>query len=194
MRRITQCPPEITAAPRARQSVSLQGGLTLIYKATCTATNKGYIGLTTKTLSVRRSQHISAAMRGNNTGCRHFNRAIRKYGRNAFVWAVLARVAPERADRAERELIASHGTMSPHGYNIREGGNSGSHSAETRAKMSKTQTGKTHTAKTRAKLRAANLGRKHTAATCAKISKTMTGRALPLATRAKISQTKRKGK
>ena len=151
--------------------------LTTIYKATCKATGLSYIGQTSRTLSVRRGQHEREAKRGRK--CPKFHSALRKYGENAFVWRVVARVPPEWGNAAEEVAIVQHGTLAPNGYNLREGGNVRGFSDETRAKLSAAgknrsqehranlaaaATGKTQTAKARAKVSAARKGKPWTAA------------------------------
>jgi group I intron endonuclease len=58
----------------------------LIYEAYNKNNGKSYIGLTTKTLDIRVSQHIRAAKSGSKM---HFHKAIRKHGPDAFEWSVI---------------------------------------------------------------------------------------------------------
>ena len=103
----------------------------IIYKATAPS-GKAYVGQTTRTLDKRRIQHST------DKKCRALASAIGKYGVAAFRWEVLARCGNQAAlDATEAALIVALNTATPHGYNIREGGNGkGKHSPETRAKMS----------------------------------------------------------
>jgi len=58
----------------------------LIYEAYNKNNGKSYIGLTTKTLDQRKSQHVRSAKAGSNS---HFHKAIRKHGEDAFEWFVV---------------------------------------------------------------------------------------------------------
>lgn len=160
----------------------------LIYKHT-SPSGKAYIGQT-KNLARRNSSH-----RG-DSGCRLFAKAIKRYGWDSFQHEVLASgLSLEEANRLEQELIQSHGTRAPHGYNLKAGGLSSEHAEETKQRISKAHIGKvvppevgqkisaTKRAKTQeerdainAKLRAANVGKKASAETKAKLSAAHTGR------------------
>ena len=167
-----------------------------IYKATCTATGKAYIGQTIQPFAKRRYAHEFRALRPRTEreGKTPFSRALRKHGPAAFRWDILTRVPAEWGNAAEAELIRRHKTIAPHGYNLREGGNVAPlpaeqrarlsaimsalppKSAETRARLSVAATGKSPSLKTRAKISESLVGnkrwagRKHTAATKAKLS------------------------
>lgn len=92
----------------------------LVYRATCTATNRSYIGITKNGLRHRWTGHLSTARRGSPVA---MARAIRKYGPDAFVLTILAIAADfDEAASVERALIAKHGTMVPNGYNLTTGG------------------------------------------------------------------------
>jgi len=54
--------------------------------ATNTENGKCYVGMTTRTLAQRRSEHLNTARRGDTAV---FYNAIRKYGKEAFVWEIL---------------------------------------------------------------------------------------------------------
>ena len=57
-----------------------------VYMATNTENGKCYVGMTTRTLAQRRSEHLNTARRGDTAV---FYNAIRKYGKEAFVWEIL---------------------------------------------------------------------------------------------------------
>ena len=82
-------------------------------------------------------------------------RAMRKYGLDAFEVAVYRLTATEaEAFEAEVEAIASLGAMQPKGYNLTAGGEGASGcvpDAETRQRMSESQTGRTHSEETKAR-------------------------------------------
>ena len=91
-----------------------------IYKITCAASGKSYIGLTKLRISLRWQGHLSTARRGAPVA---IARAIRKYGEVAFTMETIAQAASfEAAAIIERVLIAEHGTMHPGGYNLTTGG------------------------------------------------------------------------
>lgn len=58
----------------------------MIYKVTCKITGKIYIGQTTQSLAQRKREHTSRSKKGSNT---YFHNAIRKYGKDSFIWEVL---------------------------------------------------------------------------------------------------------
>ena len=108
----------------------------IIYRAT-SPSGKRYVGQTVHSLERRRREHEYDAQRGASTP---FHRAIRKYGADAFAWAVLCECETlEIMNRMEKEFIAMYGAMvSTRGYNCRDGGDGGgSPNAETRKKNAK---------------------------------------------------------
>lgn len=93
----------------------------IIYQITCVPTGKRYIGISRKTKEWRWGQHRKEAK------ARRFDtvfyRAMRKYGPENFTIEVLRDVDdPLEAQRIERELILSLGTMAPNGLNTSTGG------------------------------------------------------------------------
>lgn len=92
-----------------------------IYKVTCTATGRGYIGITMFSPSDRWKQHVSDARRKKRNGA--LQRAILKYGPDGFELTVLASVlGRDAAAAAERHYIIEHRTRSPNGFNMSDGG------------------------------------------------------------------------
>jgi len=136
----------------------------VIYKITNTVNGKFYIGVTTQPLSVRFSQHICHATTKYHQGM--LQKAIRKYGRDAFVIEELSR--HESGDEgliAETEFIA---LLKPH-YNCTDGGLGQTGmvvSSETRARIASLKTGNKYRAgsrsseETRGKLREIGLANK----------------------------------
>ena len=59
----------------------------LIYKATSKTSGKSYIGKTTNTLKQRVGEHIRKSKKSKHTN--HFHNAIKKYGKDDFVWEIL---------------------------------------------------------------------------------------------------------
>ena len=131
-----------------------------LYKVTNTVNGKSYIGYTKNPLAWRWKRHCEGCWR--NSLIYH---AIRKYGKNTFVVEELCQVSSKQdAWARERELIVSHGTFMPSGYNMTFGGdgNDAPRSKETRERMRQAQRRRdhSHSAETRAKISAANKGRK----------------------------------
>ena len=75
--------------------------------------------------------------------CRHFARAINKYGWDKFDHEVIKNnLTFEEANSLERELIKRYSSNNPeYGYNITDGGTNGKHSEETKRLLSEIKTG-----------------------------------------------------
>ena len=129
----------------------------IIYIATCKENNKVYVGQSINTLKVRISGHVSDA---NNRCKTHFHRAVKKYGRDGFVWkVVLDNVAEDKLDIEEMCLIFLLDTYYT-GYNSSLGGEiNPTRCPKVRAKISKTLTGRKHSATTKNKRSLSLLGR-----------------------------------
>lgn len=109
----------------------------IIYMIT-SPSGKSYIGQTVRTFNERWSKHKSNAM-ADDPSCRALAEAIKKYGEASFQTQTLLECDDEQLDDYEIEMIAKYNTLSPHGYNLREGGNTTRYSVESRQKMSDTQ-------------------------------------------------------
>lgn len=109
--------------------------MALVYLATNKANGKQYVGFTTQTLVLRRTQHEYQATRG-ATHCPLFYRALRKYGVNGFDWVQLAEGPDEDMLALERSEILARGCQKPAGYNLSSGGDKPLWHPETRARMS----------------------------------------------------------
>ncbi len=93
----------------------------LVYMTTNTVNGKRYIGMTGVALRKRQSVHF-ANVKSGKMYCRLFHRAIKKYGRDAFKWEILCRVATRQEAWAEEiRLIAE---LKPE-YNLTNGGEGG---------------------------------------------------------------------
>jgi group I intron endonuclease len=88
------------------------------------------VGQTTRRLSKRFSEH-----RQDGSNCVLLKRAIDKYGWNNII-IITNKVPNEQLNDQEEFLISSMRTLSPCGYNLREGGSRGKDSLETRARKS----------------------------------------------------------
>lgn len=149
----------------------------IIYSATNKINEKKYIGQTVGSLKRRKSDHIWASL--NKKSNIYFHRAIRKYGKNEFVWKILHRCNNINfLNRLEIFYIGYYDTFN-NGYNLTEGGGgmlgcipsketlqkrseaAMGHivSIETRQKIAKGNTGKHPSKKTRRKMSEAKLGR-----------------------------------
>jgi len=116
---------------------------------------KIYIGQTTRPIHKRLEEHQI------KTGCVAIHGAIKKHGWKNFEkeWY---EVPNDDLNFYEEMLIALLGTLSPSGYNLREGGGStGKLSEETKQKIGEANKGKTHTEGTKQKNREAKLGKKN---------------------------------
>lgn len=89
-----------------------------VYIATNKVTGDKYIGMTSRSLDVRRKEHESASAAGRH-GCTVLNRALKKYGCENFNWERIARFAKlEAAGAMEVWLIK----LFRPAYNISVGG------------------------------------------------------------------------
>ena len=76
----------------------------ILYEAYNKNNGKVYIGLTTKTLEHRKSQHLRSAKCGSNM---HFHKAIRKYGPDSFTWDVVMRCESKESLVEKEQLLIS---------------------------------------------------------------------------------------
>lgn len=72
-----------------------------IYEAYNKINGKSYIGLTTNSLEVRKSQHLRSAKAGSNS---HFHKAIRKYGEEVFEWSIVM-LCSSKESLCEKEVL-----------------------------------------------------------------------------------------
>ena len=179
-----------------------------IYIITCVITGKSYIGKTKGIIKARVMYHLN----GNTHGCVALHSAIQKYGKENFVWETLHKnVIPELLSVFEMEAIKTYNTISPNGYNLTAGGETGFQSEETIRKrteklkanppmkgkkhtpescrlMSESRTGLKRSDKTRKKMSEAAMGHEVSDETKQKISKANTGRKWSVEARQKMSK------
>ena len=133
---------------------------------------KQYVGVTSKTAQERFARHRSNALAG-FTFCAALHGAIRKYGPDSFSVKTLVVGDWDYILGMEQDVISLYGTMTPAGYNLREGGQFGAMSQGTKDKISKLakerhendpEIGQRHSARL--------LGRKHSPETIAKMIQT----------------------
>lgn len=111
-----------------------------IYQIKHIASNKKYVGQTTRTIKARWADHCRT-----HSGCEKLSRAIKKYGKEAFEITVIE--ICETIDQLnEREVhwIKELNSIT-HGYNLNTGGRNFTMSEETKSKMSLSKKGKLHT-------------------------------------------------
>ena len=94
-----------------------------IYKAVCRTTGRAYIGQSRDSngFEARRRYHIRISKKAEHRAISIFHRALNKYGPADFDWEVLLRCDADQLDDAEAAAIAEHDTVTPAGYNIRNG-------------------------------------------------------------------------
>jgi len=113
---------------------------------------KSYIGQTTKTVEERFRQHQQK-----NNRCVAIYNAIQYHGWDAFEknWY---EVPDGDLNKHEELMIEVLGTLSPDGYNLREGGGSNKPSEETKQKIRETHIGMTHTEESKQKMSESRIG------------------------------------
>lgn len=161
-----------------------------VYKVTCLVTGKAYIGITTRTAEERWQQHRFDAQ--NNRRCKGaLHCAIKKYGVEQFDTSVLYEAVSQDEGRVvERGLIAAHGTMRPHGYNLTSGGEMRKgfrHSPETVERNRARNLGKAIPIAVRQKISAALKGKPKSASHIERLIVSSTGRKHTAETRQKLS-------
>lgn len=99
----------------------------LIYMFT-SPSGKKYIGQTNKSFETRKAGHLSKALKNDfKYSCPAFHNAIRKYGIENFKEEILFDGIndQDKLDEHEYKSIIEHNTISPNGYNLRDGGRNG---------------------------------------------------------------------
>lgn len=143
----------------------------VIYKIQKKSDGKIYVGKTARTLEIRMNEHRWSTEL-------YIDRAIRKYGMDAFEVSVIEECDDEEKLN-EREIywIAFYNCKKPNGYNMTDGGDGGAGhvvSEEAKNKISKF-----------------HKGRKKSEKTCKKISESKTGHSLSKKHRNKIGESGR---
>lgn len=145
-----------------------------IYKITNNVNSHLYIGQTRKTIARRLQEHKQYARRGGQNALSY---AIRKYGEDKFIVALIENCEYENLNKREIFWISELNTAFGPGYNMTSGGSMGyvlteeAKNKATRSKKGKDNPffGKRHTDETKLAISKAKLGQKHSRATCQKI-------------------------
>ena len=109
---------------------------------------KGYVGQASKYVGKnnltwgtagRWKSHLREAFGDAKDHCVLLNNALRKYGEEAFEVTKLCECECHEMNDMEVTYIKEHNTLTPNGYNSRQGGSNGKASEESRQKMSNFQ-------------------------------------------------------
>lgn len=118
-----------------------------IYKITNLTTGKLYIGQAVSHILNHKKYrpygyegrfrcHISEAFSQKKNQCHYLNNAIRKYGINDFVIELIEYCELKDADEKEIWYIKLNNSLFPNGYNLKNGGNTFTHSEESKKRVS----------------------------------------------------------
>ena len=165
----------------------IKGKMGYIYKITHKESKKSYIGQTIKDLEERWREHLKKT-----SNCRYLSYALKKYGKDAFDFKLICICFDEDLNWYEIDYMKKYNTISPNGYNLREGGNSGKQHEDTKKKISDTL--KDKYAKQEIISKKVFLGKKLTDEHKAKISKGGKGLVRSEETRKKITENSKKYK
>jgi len=158
-----------------------------IYKITHKESKKSYIGQTIQDINIRWRDHLK---KGSN--CRYLSHALKKYGEDAFEFKIICICFDDDLNWYEIDYMTKYNTISPNGYNLRKGGNSGNQHEDTKKRISETL--KDRYAKNEIIPNNGFLGKKLTDEHKAKISKGGKGLVRSEETRKKITENSKKYK
>ena len=130
---------------------------------------KIYIGQTIRPIQKRLKEHKKGKI-----GCRAIYNAIKKYGWQNFKkdWYD----CPDEDLNFDEDLMVQEmKTLSPNGYNLKEGGGNGKLSEETKQRIGEANRGRSHTEESRQKMSESQLGRTHDDKTKQKIGDVQRG-------------------
>ena len=94
----------------------------LIYIVTNNVNKKQYIGQTSTSLKCRQAQHVRLANNPKHHSHGYFQRALAKYGPDAFAWETLCEAEQSELNELEELTIEMYQTLMPRGYNMTTGG------------------------------------------------------------------------
>ncbi len=186
----------MTTIPPHADNGNLIPSTSRIYKITCTANKRIYIGSAID-LRRRKKEHFNTLRRNNHIN-QPLQNAWNKYSEQAFTFEILELVLPMSLTAREQYWLDKLKPFSRKGFNIaREAGSQlgYKHTLESRAKMSNSRLGgisgnrgKKASLEARERMRQANLGRKHTPETRERISQANRGKKRSPEACAKIGQ------
>jgi len=104
-----------------------------IYTITNKTDNKTYVGQTMRDVEERWKDHLKK-----RSNCRYLSSAIKKYGVDNFEFKLVCITFDNQLNDMEIKYIEKYNSLVPNGYNLRRGGNSGRHHAETKQKITDT--------------------------------------------------------
>lgn len=137
-----------------------------IYNATNIINGKGYVGQTIRPIKERLKEHQF----GKSKNCKGIAGAIKKYGWDSFIIDCYE-CPDDELNKHERWMVNLMGTLSPNGYNLKEGGgNRGKYSEETKQKMRKPKS-----EETKQKISKGHIGKKASNKTKQKLSESRKG-------------------
>jgi len=130
----------------------------IIYKITNKNNGKSYIGQTKHRLGYRWSQHCNI-----NSGCTLLSKAIKKNGKESFSLEILGTYDDQESlNSAEIYFIETYKSLTPNGYNLKQGGhNGGSLSEESRNKIRLSRLGTIASEETKKKMSDSRKKEKH---------------------------------
>ena len=104
-----------------------------IYLITNTVTGKKYVGQTiSPDIHDRWKSHLKKS-----SNCLYLKHSLQKYGKESFKFQIICICFDSDCNSYEEDYIKSFNTLSPHGYNIKAGGNNGGkHHTDTKNKIS----------------------------------------------------------
>jgi len=129
----------------------------IIYKITNSINSKVYIGQTIETLEKRWRRHTWNSTIKRNAMA--ITNAIIKYGKENFIIEQIdTAISIEELNEKEVLYIKEYNSISPNGYNLKDGGNNRKLSEETKLKISISNKGKKVSDETRKKLSESHKG------------------------------------
>jgi len=162
------------------------------YLITCLANGKAYVGITARGLKRRWREHLYDARSGRTTML--ISRAIAKYGADNFQIIPLCFASSwSELCALESDLIKTHGTKKPGGYNLSDGGEGPfgvKRSAESVERSAAKHRGKPCHPNTRLAASVFHKGKLKSVETRARMSAAASGMTRSSETRAKISAAK----
>jgi group I intron endonuclease len=144
-----------------------------IYKIVNKIDKKTYIGQTVHDCETRWSHHLR-----DRSNCRYLKSALKKHGIDNFDFKIVCITFDSSLDDIEIDYIKKYDCLVPNGYNLRLGGNSGRHHADTKKKISDTLKTRYQDGINRAKIPKPQLGIPLSEITKKKISDKLKGRKL----------------